>query len=59
MNGRQYDETLGKIHFWTTFAGVNLTFFPMHFFVLARMPRRITDHADAFAGWNFVSSIGS
>ncbi len=31
MCGRQYNETFGRIHFWTTFIGVNLTFFPMHF----------------------------
>jgi heme/copper-type cytochrome/quinol oxidase subunit 1 len=29
--GLQYPETLGQIHFWITFVGVNLTFFPMHF----------------------------
>ena len=48
ISGRQYNETLGKLHFWTTFIGVNLTSFPMHFLGLAghaaphqRLSRRV------------------
>jgi cytochrome c oxidase subunit 1 len=59
MCGRQYPETLGKIHFWMTFIGVNLTFFPMHFSGNQGMPRRYPDYPEAFWGWNFVASIGS
>lgn len=59
ITGYQYPETLGKIHFWLTFIGVNVTFFPMHFLGFAGMPRRIPDYPDAFAGWNMVSTVGS
>ena len=59
MSGREYNEMLGKIHFWMLFVGVNLTFFPMHFSGLAGMPRRIPDYPDAFTGWNQVSTVGA
>lgn len=35
ITGKQYNELLGQIHFWTMFVGVNITFFPMHFLGLA------------------------
>jgi heme/copper-type cytochrome/quinol oxidase subunit 1 len=57
--GIQFSELYGKIHFWTFFIGVNLTFFPMHFLGLAGMPRRYSDYPDNFAGWNLVASYGA
>jgi len=59
MTGRLYPEWTGQLHFWITFIGVNILFFPQHFLGLAGMPRRIVDYPDAFAGWNEVSSYGA
>jgi len=59
MCGRQYNEAMGKVQFWIFFIGVNVLFFPQHFSGMAGMPRRIPDYPDAYAGWNYVSSIGA
>jgi len=57
--GFQYNEALGKAHFWLFFTGVNITFFPMHFLGLSGMPRRIPDYPNAFFHWNALASYGS
>jgi cytochrome c oxidase subunit I len=59
MTGRMYDEGLGKLHFWLTFIGFNTTFGPMHWLGLEGMPRRVSDYADKFAGWNLFVSISA
>jgi len=57
--GLKFSDQIGRLHFWVTFVGVNLTFFPMHFLGLAGMPRRIPDYPDMYWSWNYISSIGS
>jgi cytochrome c oxidase subunit 1 len=59
MTGRMYSETLGKWHFWLTFVGLNLTFFPMHWLGTQGMPRRVADYAPKFATVNLFISIAS
>jgi cytochrome c oxidase subunit 1 len=59
MSGYLYSSTLARLHFFLSFIGVNLVFFPQHFLGLQGMPRRIPDYNHAFAFWNQVSSIGN
>ncbi len=40
MYGRMMNNTMGKLHFWLTFIGIYLIFFPMHFMGTTGVPRR-------------------
>jgi len=57
--GHMYNEKLGKLHFWMTVIGMNITFFPQHFLGLAGMPRRIPDYSLQFTEFNMMSTVGA
>jgi cytochrome c oxidase subunit I len=59
--GRLLDERLGKLHFWLTFVGFNLTFLPQHMLGLLGMPRRVWTyhHGGLWETYNLISTIGS
>tara|TARA_Y100001949_G_C15874794_1_gene281123 strand:- start:12 stop:809 length:798 start_codon:yes stop_codon:yes gene_type:complete len=40
MFGRMMNRTLGYVHFWVTFIGAYLVFFPLHYIGIAGFPRR-------------------
>ena len=60
VTGKLMDESLGKINFWLTFIGMNLTFFPMHFSGMDGMPRRIYTYTSEMGWdlWNLISTFG-
>lgn len=59
FTGISIDNLKLKIHFTTTFLGVNLTFFPQHYIGLKGMPRRYVDFPDSLINLNLFSSLGS
>jgi cytochrome c oxidase subunit 1 len=59
ISGRMYNEFWGKVHFWLTFVGMNLTFMPMHFAGLYGMPRRIYTYMPKFTVENEISTVGA
>jgi heme/copper-type cytochrome/quinol oxidase subunit 3 len=56
MTGKVLSERLGKWHFWTTFIGFNVTFFPMHILGLMGMPRRVYTYPDK-PGWEAINLL--
>ena len=58
ITGRIMSEKLGNWHFWLTFIGMNVTFFPMHFVGLTGMPRRTWTY-DANQGWEFDNRLAT
>jgi len=61
VTGKLLDEGLGRMNFWLTFIGMNLTFFPMHFSGMDGMPRRIYTYTSEMGWdlWNLISTVGA
>ncbi len=61
ISGRMLDERWGKVNFWLTFIGFNLTFMIQHVLGMLGMPRRVFTYP-ALPGWeamNMISTIGA
>src|SRR5687768_10128338 len=61
MFGRMLDERLGKVHFWLTVIGFNVTFLVQHWLGNEGMPRRYADYlpSDGFTTLNMISTVGA
>ncbi|MFT3851724.1 MAG: cytochrome c oxidase subunit I [Ilumatobacteraceae bacterium] len=65
--GKTLGEKMGKVGFWLTILGMNLTFGPMHILGLQGQPRRMVVWDDTRTGegffnlgfWNQVATVGS
>ena len=61
MTGRLLSERIGKLHFWLTFIGFNMTFFIQHILGLAGMPRRVYTYQPLpyWGAMNLFSTVGA
>ncbi|MBV8125379.1 MAG: cbb3-type cytochrome c oxidase subunit I [Burkholderiaceae bacterium] len=50
ISGRMLNDHLGHLHFWVTFLGTYLIYFPMHYLGILGMPRRYYN----FEGYQFI-----
>ncbi len=58
MYGRLMDARLGYVHFWLTFIGVYMVFFPMHYLGVGGFPRRYYSWSNFdFTTFDIYSSI--
>jgi cytochrome c oxidase subunit 1 len=59
MYGRMMDAKLGYVHFWITFIGIYLIFFPMHYIGIAGFPRRYYSFTnfDAFSSFTDLNAF--
>ena len=59
VTGRMLNEAMGKFHFWVTFLGAYLIFFPMHYVGLVGVPRRYPELGDTAFIPDSVATLNS
>ncbi len=64
FSGRQMNQTLGKIHFWTSFIAINFVFLPMFLMGSKGVSRRMYDqtvysYGASTQSWNVVMSTAA
>ncbi|BDD05089.1 cytochrome c oxidase subunit I [Aureibacter tunicatorum] len=61
MFGKMMDNNLGYVHFWLTFVGAYMVFFPMHYIGIAGFPRRYYSFTnfDAFSSFSDLNTFVS
>ena len=61
ITGRMMSESMGKLSFWMTFIGFNVTFLVQHSLGLSGMPRRVYEYASGndWGTYNMISTVGS
>lgn len=57
--GRMYQRTLGKMHFWLSMIGTNITFFAMILLGYGGMPRRYATYLPQFATLHQITTLGA
>jgi cytochrome c oxidase subunit 1 len=57
--GRMYQKTLGKMHFWLSMIGTNITFFAMILLGYGGMPRRYANYLPQFATLHQLATLGA
>jgi len=59
ITGRMLNQAMGLFHFWVTFLGAYLIFFPMHYIGLIGVPRRYSDLGDMAIASESVHSLNA
>ena len=57
--GRMYQKTLGKMHFWLSMIGTNITFFAMILLGYGGMPRRYATYLPQFTTLHQLATLGA